>query len=152
MTLQSSGAISLANVNTELGRSSTATISLGETAVRTLAGVASGAISLSNLYGKSNVTFTPDGGTSAGAPALLSDTQMFSASVSIECSAQAVWTWSKTGSSFAFASIASGQSNAIISFYLETETQYRTAVFNVTGVSGGVTRYYQVLLTVEGNN
>lgn len=54
MTLQSSGAISLANVNTELGRSSTASISLGETAVRNLAGVASGAIALSNLYGKSN--------------------------------------------------------------------------------------------------
>ena len=56
MTLQSSGAISLSNVNVELGRSSTAQISLGETAVRNLAGVASGAISLSNLYGKSSVT------------------------------------------------------------------------------------------------
>lgn len=54
MTLPSSGAISLANVNTELGRSSTATISLGETAVRNLAGVSSGAIALSNLYGKSS--------------------------------------------------------------------------------------------------
>jgi hypothetical protein len=107
---------------------------------------------MNDLRGKSAVTFTPDGGTSAGAPVLLSDTQMNSASVTIECSAQAVWTWSKTGSSFAFASIPSGQSNAIISFYLETETQYRTAVFNVTGVSGGVTRYYEVLLTVEGNN
>ena len=146
------GTISMSDVNTELGLASTATISLNDAAVRTLAGVASGTISMDNLRGKSSVTFTPDGGTSAGAPALLSDTQMFSASVSIECSAQAVWTWSKTGSSFAFASIASGQSNAIISFYLETETQYRTAVFNVTGVSGGVTRYYQVLLTVEGNN
>lgn len=62
MTLPSSGAISLANVSVELGRSSTATTSLGETAVRTLAGVASGAISLSNLYGKSNalsITISP---------------------------------------------------------------------------------------------
>ena len=56
MTLPSSGAISLSNVNVELGRGSTATISLGESAVRTLAGVPSGAISLSNLYGK---TFAP---------------------------------------------------------------------------------------------
>lgn len=142
----------MSQVNTELGRSATATISLGETAVRTLAGVASGAISMNDLRGKSGVTFTPDGGTTSGSPALLSETQVFSASVSIQCSAQAVWTWSKTGSSFAFASIPSGSSNAIITFYLETETQYRTAVFNVTGVSGGVTRYYQVLLTVEGNN
>lgn len=151
MTLPT-GTISLSQVNTELGRSATATISLGETAVRSLAGVPSGAISMDNLRGKSAVTFTPDGGTTSGAPALLSDTQMFSATVSIQCSAQAVWTWSKSGSPFAFASIASGESNAIITFYLETEGQYRTAVFNVTGVSGGVTRYYQVLLTVEGNN
>jgi hypothetical protein len=142
----------MSQVNTELGRSATATISLNESAVRSLAGVPSGAISMDNLRGKSSVTFTPDGGTSSGSPVVLSDTQMFSASVSIECSAQAVWTWSKIGSSFAFASVESGQSNAIITFYLETETQYRTATFNVTGVSGGVTRYYQVQLVVEGNN
>lgn len=58
MTLPSSGAISLSAVNVELGRASTAAISLGETAVRNLAGIASGAISLSNLYGKSLVTGT----------------------------------------------------------------------------------------------
>ena len=53
MTLQSSGPISLGNVAVELGRTSTTTTSLGEAAVRTLAGVASGPVSLSNLYGKS---------------------------------------------------------------------------------------------------
>ena len=42
MTLQSSGLISLGNVAVELGRASTTTTSLGEAAVRTLAGVASG--------------------------------------------------------------------------------------------------------------
>lgn len=54
MALPSSGSISLSQVAVELGRSSSATTSLGESAVRTLAGVASGAISLYNLYGKSN--------------------------------------------------------------------------------------------------
>lgn len=44
----------MSQVNTELGYSSTATISLNQTAVRTLAGVPSGAISMSNLKGKSN--------------------------------------------------------------------------------------------------
>lgn len=54
MTLQSSGAISIANINTELGVASTTTRSLNDTVARTLAGVASGAISMSNFYGKSN--------------------------------------------------------------------------------------------------
>jgi hypothetical protein len=43
----------MSQVNTELGRSSSATISLGESAVRSLAGVPSGAISFQNLRGKS---------------------------------------------------------------------------------------------------
>lgn len=54
MTLQSSGAISINNINTELGSASGATRSLGDTSSRNLAGVPSGAISLSNFYGKSN--------------------------------------------------------------------------------------------------
>jgi len=146
------GTISMSQVNTELGRSATATISLNESAVRSLAGVPSGAISMNDLRGKSAVTFTPDGGTSAGAPVLLSETGVFSASVSISCSANATWTWTRSGSTFGFASIPSGSTNNIITFSLETETQYRTCVFNVTAVSGGVTRYYEVLLTTEGNN
>lgn len=54
MTLPASGAISISQVSTELGRASNATTSLGESAVRTLFGVASGAISMSQGYGKSN--------------------------------------------------------------------------------------------------
>lgn len=54
MTLQSSGAISLSQVNSELGLAASANISLGASNVRTLAGVAGGAIALSHLYGKSS--------------------------------------------------------------------------------------------------
>ena len=56
MALQSSGAISLNDVNVELGNSGTASINMGSAAVRDLFGIASGAISLSDGYGASSVT------------------------------------------------------------------------------------------------
>ena len=59
MTLPT-GTISLSQVNTELGRSATATIDMNDSAVRTLAGVGGSGttISMSNLQGKSNVTIS----------------------------------------------------------------------------------------------
>jgi hypothetical protein len=54
MALPSSGVISLSDVNVELGLSSTAQISLNDSAVRTLFGVASGAINMEDGYGKAN--------------------------------------------------------------------------------------------------
>ena len=55
MALPASGALSLGNVNTELGLSSIVQISLGATGVRTLYQVASGAIRLAqDGYGKSS--------------------------------------------------------------------------------------------------
>ena len=49
MTLQSTEGISLGNVVTELGRAEATTTSLGEAAVRNLAGVVSGQFSLRPL-------------------------------------------------------------------------------------------------------
>jgi hypothetical protein len=64
MTLATSGSLSIGGVvtnrsiNLELGRAQNAQSAMGESALRTLAGVPSGAISISNFYGKSN-TATP---------------------------------------------------------------------------------------------
>lgn len=52
--LPASGPLSLSQVNTELGLAANTQISLGQASVRTLAGVPSGAISFSNLHGKSS--------------------------------------------------------------------------------------------------
>lgn len=57
MALPSTGAISMSQVNTELKKSSTATISLNDTDVRKLAGRTSGTISVSDLRGKHLSTF-----------------------------------------------------------------------------------------------
>jgi hypothetical protein len=60
MALPNTGPLSMSQVNTELGRSSSANISLNEAAVRALAGVPSGAISFQDLRGKSAFSVTAD--------------------------------------------------------------------------------------------
>jgi hypothetical protein len=67
MTLPASGSINMNQVNVELGNAGTTAISLGQSTVRALAGIPSGAISLNSLHGKSSYKYgTPLG--SRGGP------------------------------------------------------------------------------------
>jgi hypothetical protein len=60
MTMPSSGPISLNQANTELGRSATATLTMNDSALRTLAGVGGSGTtwSMNSLYGKSARSFS----------------------------------------------------------------------------------------------
>jgi hypothetical protein len=67
MTLPVSGPISLNNVNVELGLSGTTSINMNQASVRTLFGVPSGAIAMSDGYGKANqFSFTISSDTTNG--------------------------------------------------------------------------------------
>ena len=153
MTLQTTGPISLGNVRAELGRAAGTSISLGETAVRNLAGVASGLITLSNLYGKSSVAFTPTGGLSSGSPVVLSAWAAGAgeALVTIQCTQSAVWTWSGSGGSGSHVSVVSGTASTAITFSLSnTDYVVRQGFWTVSAAAGDITRHWQVELTHEG--
>lgn len=152
MALPSTGPISLANVNVELGLSSTTAISLNQTNVRTLAGVASGTISMADLRGKSavTVTFSPDGGTTVGTAVYVnSDVAYEPAEVTIECSVTAVWTWTKTSGSDAYVSVATGGSSGSIFFQLDAGSGIATANYSLSATASGVTRYWTIGLRSE---
>ncbi len=152
MPLPTTGAISFSAVAAEIGRAAGSAISLGETAVRNLAGVATGAISLSQLYGKSSVTFSPVGGASSASPVYLSDWRSGggAAQVTIFCSQAAVWVHSRSGT-YGAASVASGGSATSITFSLANNGYtVRESTWTVSGTVGGVTQYWQVTLTNDG--
>ena len=152
MPLPTTGPISLSAVAAEIGRAAGTAIALGEAAVRNLAGVATGAISLSQLYGKSALSFSPEGGASFTSPAYLSDTGVggATAEVTISCNQSAVWSHTRSGV-YGAASVASGSSATSITFALaNTGYTIRESTWNVSATVGGVTRYWQVTLTAEG--
>lgn len=157
MTLNASGPISLGgpttgqSINLELSQGASAQVSLNDTNVRTLAGVASGAITMpTNFYGKSaGATWTPDGGATAGTAVGLSEQMQLYASITISCTVSAVWNYTETGTGSA--SIASGGSGTSITFQVSTTFGggFKFANFTVNSVAGGVTKYWTVALVAE---
>lgn len=103
----------------------------------------SGALSISQFYSLSNATFTPDGGA-------LSDEGSAFASVQLNCTAAAVWTYAGGGGG-SFVSLASGSADTSIVFSLSNFTQSElTAAWTVTGTAGNVSRSFMVSLLTTG--
>ena len=114
---------------------------------------ASGTISMSKFFGTSDVSFSPNGGTSAGTAVALSDFGILNASVTITCNQSATWTWSKSGTG-GNASVSSGGSATSITFSNSTTSfgGAKEAVFTVSATAAGITRYWTVTVSVEDNS
>lgn len=153
MTLQSSGAITIAQINAEFGRGTNLNSYRG-TSWFTDAGASgsfsSGAIAMSEFYGKrltAPVTFSPDGSSDINNPVGLEDIGGYNASVFIGCNVNAVWTFNAIYGN-GNASIPSGTTSTGVNFNLSTAFQFKFEVFNVSATALGVTRYWTVTLEV----
>lgn len=149
MTLPSTGPISLANVNVELGLSSTTNISLNQTNVRTLAGISSGTISLSNLRGKSNaptITISPSslytsrsGGGSATSAAATGSGSGGAGGYTY------AWTY-VSGDSYTINSSASASTTFTTTLI---SGAFKSGVYRCTVTSGGVTATADITVEFE---
>lgn len=96
MALPGSGQITLNQVNVELGNSGTAQISMNDSAVRSLFGIASGEIEMSDGYGKSNeFSFTISSTTQEANLSSLATSAGWDGSTSLVCninSGVTLWT------------------------------------------------------------
>lgn len=127
MPTPSSGPISISSINSELGLSSTAQNSLGNSNVRSLAGISSGQVSLgSNLYNKSSA---PSWNTSSGS--IGSDYTQRNSSFSVSASSPFGVTYSLVSGS-----VPSGQSfntsNGVISGTANGVADFSSTTFNFT--------------------
>lgn len=167
MVLQSSGAISLSDIQTEFGGVNPIGINeyyAGGTYV--LAGTvgypggvstsipSSGAISFSNFYGASalTVTFTPAGGSTSGSPVALSNTQVdTAATITVSCSTSATWIYARTSGTTGAANVANNTSSSSITFTLNIPPAggVRTASWTLNGTAGSITQYWTISLSAE---
>lgn len=145
MTLPT-GTISMAQVNSELGRSATQSINLNDGSVRQLAGKGSGAISMNDLRGKSNTpTFSPNPGT------YTNNSVTPNAAYTINCSMAVTWNSSNNGVGYTSVSVANGGSASAFTMTCNSgRDQQRSATFNVTASYAGVNYSWTINLSSIG--
>ena len=152
MTLPASGTITFNNVNVELGVSGTTTRSLNDSAVRTLAAVPSGAISMSNLHGKSAYT-APVWNYAAGTH---NPSAAGSVSVTVTSTKTVTWTYSTSGDTgYLSISIGSGASATSLDMTLVTRPDFDVpdlfyttfATVTLSATDGTTTRNWTFNLT-----
>jgi|LakMenEpi03Aug12_release.lakeMendotaPanAssembly.Ray.scaffolds.fasta_scaffold315969_4 hypothetical protein len=158
-TLQSSGAISINDINAEFALGNNLNAYRGVTWYTDAGGsgtFSSGAISMNEFYSKRKTapggTFSPDGGTSSGSRVTLSDYRAFgTASVTVTCTQSATWTHTRVSGSFGSANVASGGTGTTITFSMAKGASYRYSEWTLNATSGSTTRYYTIILETEGN-
>lgn len=133
MTLPASGTITFNNVNVELGVSGTTTRSLNDSTVRTLAAVPSGAISMSNLHGKSAYT-APVWNYAAGTHNI---STAGAAVANITCTKNVTWSYTTSGDTGELSiSLGSGTSGTALDISLVTRTDpFEPDVYYTTSAS-----------------
>jgi hypothetical protein len=150
------GTISMSDVNLELSRAAGTTISLNDTIVRNLAGVASGTISMDNLRGKS--AYTPMSlSYSGGIGEAFGPCQTVSASATVSV-ANGVgpfsYVWTRTSGSTSPTSASSGSTSSrthslTASLYLcpngEASSTYSVVVTDSTSATASITVSYNLL-------
>lgn len=157
MPLQSSGAISISQINSEFGRGNNLNSYRGTTWYTAAGGsgtFSSGAISMSEFYSKQATSpsgsFDPDGSTSSSSRTLVDDYgEQSSASVTITCTQSATWTYSRVTGTLGSANVTSGSSATSITFTLGLGANFRYSTWNLDGTSGSTTRYWLIELTTD---
>jgi len=142
MTLPASGAISLFQVADEFGLPRDTAFPAGFYGKG--GAPSSGALGFSDFYGRSNVTFTPDGGS-------VTDTQGGSVSATLLCSEAATWTYSGGGPGGSV-SIISGASATSITFSVTAGATDITLGWTAHGQAGAVGRDFTLSLTALGSS